>query len=211
MLGSILNGGLCGQGELGPLGARAEKFPGDALSCRPAPTQPPTSSRPGTSRVTSFGASRPRRPISAVCGWAAAALSVSTPFALAATRSAGCDWPCCCWMLCLFGGPSSGDARDRWRENPGARSIWGEPRGHQPGTFPQKRRSPRRGVVLSRARLEPQHLGLQKVSGYSGGAGRPAARTALLSSCPSASFWAAVFEAADTLRASATALPWPPP
>ena len=111
----------------------------------------------------------------------------------------------------LFGGPSSGGARDRSRENPGARSIWGEPRGHQPGTCPQKRRSPRRGVVWSWARPELHHLGLQKVSGYGGGAGRPVARMALLPSCPSASFWAAVFEAADTLRVLATALPRPPP
>ena len=97
----------------------------------------------GTSQGTSCGASRPRRPTSAACGWAAAASSVS----IRPPDASG-------------GGPRGGGCRAAWGRSQapsaaGAREAAPTMR----GLFPQRRGPPRRGGTLGLARLEPQRLG----------------------------------------------------
>ena len=101
------------------------------------------SSPAGTSRGTSCGASRPRRPTSAACGWAAAASSVSTRPPDASR-----------------GGPMVGMGGAAWGRSqaPSASGV-SEAAPSSRGAFPRRRGPPRQGGTLGLARSEPQHLG----------------------------------------------------
>lgn len=97
----------------------------------------------GTSRGTSCGVSRPRRPTSAACGWAAAASSVSTRPPDASRGG----------LMVGVGGAAWGRS-----QVPSASGV-SEAAPSSPGAFPRRWGPPRQGGTLGLARSEPQQLG----------------------------------------------------